>query len=349
LIAVGAGISARTTGARVVGVVSCVPPRVVDNSEFEQRFGSGAAEVTKMTGVLQRYYADPGVTTSDLCEAAAEVLLEKLEWERDSVDGIIFVSQSPDHIVPATSCMVQARMGLRTGIVAYDVNLGCSGYPYGLWQAMMAVQTGAVRRILLMAGDVSTRSIDANDRGTAMLFGDAGTVTAIEATDEESVTHFILGTDGRGAGNLIIPRSRQRILKEEPHYEGRDLDALYMDGGEVFNFTLKSVPPLIRETIELAGETVDSYDTFLLHQANTFMINHISKKAKLPKEKVPINMDRFGNTSSATIPLLMTTDNREMLMRRRCKVGMFGFGIGYSWASASMDVGPLQCLEHIVL
>ena len=344
------GMLARTSGARIAGVASCVPPRIVDNQIFEERFGAGAQEVTKMTGVLRRHYAEEGVATSDLCEKAAEHLLEKLGWERESIDAVIFVSQSPDLLLPATACIIQGRMGLRTGIIGYDVNLGCSGYPYGLWQAMMMVQTCAARRVLLMVGDISTRCIDPTDRSTAMLFGDAGTVTAIEAGEEGAdLAFFIMGSDGRGAENLMIPRSRQRSPKAEGRLEGRDLDALYMDGGEIFNFTLKSVPPLVRETIEWAGETVDSYDAFLLHQANTFMINHIAKKAKLPKEKVPINMDRFGNTSSATIPLLMTTDVSDLLKSGRRKLGMFGFGVGYSWAAASIDVGPLPCADNIIL
>ncbi len=344
------GVKAKTSGARIAGVVSCVPPRIVDNEEFERRFGGGAAEVTKMTGVRQRHYAEPGVATSDLCERAAEHLLETLGWARETVDGVIFVSQSPDLLLPATACIVQGRMGLRTGIIGYDVSLGCSGYPYGLWQAMMMMQTGAAKRMLLMVGDISTRCIDPDDRATAMLFGDAGTVTAIEASGAgEDQAFFVLGTDGRGAQNLMIPRSRQRTPEAVGKLEGRDLDALYMDGGEIFNFTLKSVPPLIRETLDWAGETVEAYDTFLLHQANTFMINHIAKKAKLPKDKVPINMDRYGNTSSATIPLLMTTDAADLLKSGRRKVGMFGFGVGYSWASASIDMGPLHVVDHLIL
>lgn len=341
---------ARTSGARIAGVVSCVPPRVVANDVFEARFGSGAEDVTKMTGVRQRHYAEDGVATSDLCEAAAERLLTTIGWERDSIDGVIFVSQSPDLLLPATSCIVQGRMGLRPGIIAYDVSLGCSGYAYGMWQAMMGVQTGAMKRMLLMVGDISTRCIDPDDRATAMLFGDAGTVTAIEASDDPSDdAFFVLGSDGRGAENLMIPRSRQRSPLAEGKLEGRDLDALYMDGGEIFNFTLKSVPPLIRETIDWAGTTIDDYDSFLLHQANTFMINHIAKKAKLPKEKVPINMDRYGNTSSATIPLLMTTDVADLLTSGRRQIGMFGFGVGYSWGSVSLKVGPLECAQTITL
>jgi 3-oxoacyl-[acyl-carrier-protein] synthase-3 len=346
------GQHARTHGARIAGIVSCLPSRVIDNSFYEEQFGEGVAEVTKMTGVLSRHRADEDVTTSDLCEAAAERLLDKLGWDRDTIDGLIFVTQSPDYRLPATACAVHGRMNLRVGAIAFDVNLGCSGYPYGLWLAMMAIQTGAMKRVLLAVGDTSGKTIDPTDRATAMLFGDAGTVTAIERTedgDDASVADFILGSDGRGADNLIVPNGAFRLRKAEGKLEGRNLDRLYMDGGEIFTFTLKSVPPLINETIEVAGVDREGHDAFLLHQANTFMINHIAKKAKLPKEKVPINMDRYGNTSSATIPLLMTTDLAEDLAAKKMRLGMFGFGVGYSWASASLDVGPLKCVETIIL
>lgn len=342
------GQHTRTVGAAIAGVVSCVPPRIVDNSHFEKTFGVDAVrDVTKMIGVEKRHYVEPGVATSDLCHEAANRLMDQLGWERDSVDGIIFVSQSADYLLPATSCMLQERLGLRKSIIAYDVSLGCSGYPYGLWLAMMAVQTGAMKRVLLAVGDVSTRRSDPNDRATVMLFGDAGTVTAIEYREGE-VVDFVLGTDGSGAENLIIPSSWHRIRKAEGRLEGRNLEMLYMDGGEIFNFTLKSVPPLIRDTMEAAGRTVEDYDAFLLHQANMFMIKHIAKKAKLPPEKVPINMDRYGNTSSASIPLLMTSDLPELLQGGRRRIGMFGFGVGYSWAAASMEIGPLACCETII-
>lgn len=343
------GQHARTRGARIRGVVSCLPPRVLDNAHFKEQFGEGVAEVTKMTGVLTRHRADDNVTTSDLCEAAAERLLDGLGWDRASVDGLIFISQSPDYRLPATACSMHGRMGLRVGALAFDVNLGCSGYPYGLWLAMMAIQTGAAKRMLLAVGDTSGRTIDHSDRATAMLFGDAGTVTAIEAGNDYDEAFFILGSDGAGADNLIVPNGAFRTREATGKFEGRDLDKLYMDGGEIFTFTLKSVPPLINETVEAAGTPKEGYDAFLLHQANTFMINHIAKKAKLPKDKVPINMDRYGNTSSATIPLLLTTDLADEVKSRSMRVGMFGFGVGYSWASASLELGPLKIAETITL
>lgn len=346
----GSGQVAHTHGSRIAGVVSCVPPRRIGNDHFAERFGDKVAEVVKMTGVQNRHWVDAGVTTSDLCNAAATRLLDGLGWERDSVDGLIFVSQTPDYRLPATSCVMQERLGLRTGILAFDISLGCSGYPYSLWLAMMMIQTGAARRILLAVGDTSSIMNDGEDRGTALLFGDAGTVTAVEASDEAgSEAHFILGTDGKGAQNLIVPQGAFRVSEAVGKLEGRQMDKLFMDGGEVFNFTLKAVPGLIRDTVEAAGTSVEDYDVFLLHQANAFMIRHLAKKAKLPPEKVPINIDRYGNTSSATLPLLMTTDVAEMLSGGTRQVGMFGFGVGYSWAAASMNIGPLKCCETVIL
>jgi 3-oxoacyl-[acyl-carrier-protein] synthase-3 len=341
---------AHTSGGRIAGIVSCVPSRRIENDHFFDRFGEKVSEVVKMTGVQTRYWVEDGATTSDLCARAANRLLDGLGWERDSVDGIIFVSQTPDYRLPATSCILQDRLGFRTGILAFDVSLGCSGYPYSLWLALMMIQTGAARRILLAVGDTSSIMNDSDDRGTALLFGDAGTVTAVEATQDGSgEAHFILGTDGQGADNLIVAEGAFRKREAVGKLEGRQLDKLYMDGGEVFNFTLKAVPGLIRDTLGAAGKAIDDYDVFLLHQANAFMIRHLAKKAKLPPEKVPINIDRYGNTSSATLPLLMTTDVADDLSTGERQVAMFGFGVGYSWAAASMKIGPLKCVETITL
>lgn len=342
------GLAAQATGARIAGVVSCVPPREVGNDYFTERFGDKVEEVVKMTGVRSRRWIEPGVTTSDLCQRAGLHLLEGLGWEPASIDALIFVSQTPDYRLPATACSLQHRMQLRAGIVAFDVSLGCSGYPYGLWLAAMMIQTGAVRRVLLAVGDTSSIMMDDDDRGTALLFGDAGAMTAIEAdADTGPPITFILGTDGAGAGNLIVPEGAFRLCTGGGKLEGRKLDKLFMDGGEIFNFTLKAVPGLIRDTTEAAGHALEDYDAFLLHQANAFMIRHLAKKAKLPPEKVPINIDRYGNTSSATIPLLMTTDLAEALGTRELLLAMFGFGVGYSWASASLTAGPLKCVETI--
>lgn len=340
------GQSATFKGIAISGIVACVPPRIVENSEFEENFGSGVAEVVKMIGVKQRRWVDDGVTTSDLCLAAAERLLTQLEWDPASVDALIFVSQTPDYRLPATACVMQSKLALRKGIIAFDVNLGCSAYPYGLWLASMLISSGSANRVLLAVGDTSSRVVDWQDRGTALLFGDAGAVTAITSTDSDAKSHFILGSDGSGFENLIIREGGFRTSSPEA---GPDPAKLFMNGGEIFNFTLKAVPRLVSDLMELSELGIAQHDAFLFHQANTFMINHLAKKAKLPREKVPINIDRYGNTSSATIPLLMADDLAPILTSKQSRLAMFGFGVGYSWAAASISVESLACVETICL
>ena len=340
------GRAAIVGNASVKGIVACVPPRRVGNDAFVERFGEGVAEVAKMTGVADRYWVDDDTTTSDLCAAAAQRLLEGLGWAADSIDAILFISQTPDYRLPATATVLQTRLGIRPGIVAFDVNLGCSAYPYGLWLSMTMASSGVARRVLLAVGDTSSRVVDPNDRATALLFGDAGTVTAIETDSAATETAFVLGSDGSGAQNLIIPQGAFRRGEQRGSH---DQTRLFMDGGEIFIFTLKAVPPLVADTLSLAGRSADDHDAFLFHQANAFMVRHLAKKSKLPADKVPINIERYGNTSSATIPLLIADDLAVQLKTKRMRVAMFGFGVGYSWASASMDLGPLTCVETITL
>lgn len=345
------GRSVQVSGASIVGIVSCLPSHRVSNTHFYREFGEATVkDITKMIGVENRYWADESTSSKDLCAKAGLHLLQHLGWESSSVDALIFVSQTPDFRLPATACLLQAELQLPFACIAFDVNLGCSGYPYALWLGMTMVQTGAARRVLLAVGDTISKVVDPGDRSTALLFGDAGTVTAIEASVGQQA-NFVMGTDGRGAQNLMVPCGgfkdystwgKERLMDRSP-------DCLYMDGGEIFNFTLKAVPALVTETIRSSGLSLDKYDGFLFHQANMFMVKHLVKKLKLPADKIPINIDQYGNTSCASIPLLMTSKTKESLSSSSLRLGLFGFGVGYSWAGASLQVGPLKCVETIQL
>ena len=344
------GREATATGARIAGVVTCVPADVRCNEDFFATFGEeSVADVVKMIGVQSRRQAAAGVTTRDLCRTAAQRLLAGLEWAPESIDALIFVSQTPDFRLPATACALQADLGIGTSCIAFDVNLGCSAYPYALWLGMSMLQTGAARRVLLAVGDTVSKIVDPSDRATALLFGDAGTATALELDPEAGPAHFVLGSDGKGATNLIVPTGgfRDHGASGDPRLEGRSTDSLYMDGGEIFNFTLRAVPALVARTTALGEADGKAHDFYLFHQANQFMLKHLIKKAKLPPGQAPLNIEEFGNTSSASIPLLMTTRLRDALASSRQRLGMFGFGVGYSWASASLDVGPLRVVENI--
>ncbi len=345
------GRHVNVTGAAIVGIVSCLPEIQISNTHFEYQFGDAAVkDVVKMIGVQNRFWTNESTSTRDLCAKAAKQLITQLDWSANSVDALIFVSQTPDYRLPASACALQSDLGLPSACIAFDINLGCSGYPYALWLGMTMVQTGAARRVLLAVGDTISKMVDPTDRSTALLFGDAGTVTAIEAAHGKKAS-FVLGTDGQGACNLIVPKGGFKDYSKsgDPRLHEKDADYLYMDGGEIFNFTLKAVPALVSETIELSGVPLVDHDGFLFHQANLFMLKHLVKKAKLPAEKTPINIDQYGNTSCASIPLLMTTCLKDRLQKESMQLAMFGFGVGYSWAGASVAVGPLKCVETISL
>ncbi len=337
-------------GVALRGIVSCAPKGVVGNDVFEDRFGAEAvAEVVKMIGVEQRRIAQPQQTTADLCFEAAKVLIERLDWAADSIDGLIFVSQTPDYRLPATACSLHGRLGLSPHCQALDVALGCSGYVYGLWLASTLIKAG-LKRVLVLAGDTSSRMVDPNDRATALLFGDAGSATALEADAAAAPMHYRLGSDGAGARHLIIPEGAYRTgLQDERWGEGFDPSHLYMDGAEVFTFTLKAVPKLVRETLDDAGLSPPDVDLYALHQANRFMLRHLAKKIGAGEDRVPINIERFGNTSSATIPLLLTTDLAQRLTTARTRMMLVGFGVGFSWGAVLIDTAPLSVAETIEL
>ena len=338
------------SGVRLRGVVSAVPERRLENADFVERFGADAVrDVTKMIGVQTRYWVPPGQTTSDLCHSAAQRLLARLDWAAENVNALIFVSQTPDQRLPATACVLHGRLGLARHCQAFDVGLGCSGYVYGLWLASTLIAAGC-DRVLLLAGETSSRLIDPDDRGTALLFGDAGTATALERDPQAPSTTFVLGTDGAGAANLIVPGGGFREPAGDPRRTpGFDPEHLFMDGGEVFAFTLRAVPKLVADTLAHAGCAVEEVDAFVLHQANRFMLNHIVKKIGARPDQVPINIDRFGNTSSSTLPLVLTTDLAERLTTAPARIALVGFGVGYSWGAVLMQTDRLACAETLYL
>jgi len=335
------------TKSRIAGVVTCCPTRRIDADFFYDRFTEEEVSNTqKISGVAHRYWVDNKQSSLDLSMAAAVRLIAGLNWQTEEIDAIIYVTQSPENFLPATSIRMAHRVGMRAGVLAFDINLGCSGYPYGLGVLMGMVESGMLKKALLVASETPSRIIDQQDKSTAMLFGDAGSVTAVEAGVAEP-SHFVFGSDGAGADNLVIPYCRfsGNKLVDDPRLVGRNPDYLYMDGSEVFNFTLKRVPPLVAEAQEQAS--AHGIDYYLFHQANHFMLEHLRKKMKLDPAKVPFNIADYGNTSVASIPLLITTRLAQRIATGPSShVGMFGFGVGYSWSSCITTLNKNLYLEH---
>jgi len=338
------------SGVRLAGIASAVPERARTLADEAPTFGKDeVAKIAENIGVKERPAAFDGMCTSDLCFAAAGRLLADLVWARDSVDALIFVSQTPDYRLPATSCTLQQRLRLSKRCAAFDIGLGCSGHVYALWIASSLIAAGGAKRALVLTGDTSTYFCSPRDRSVALLFGDAGTATAVEADPSAGPMHFVLGTDGAGRDNLIVPAGGFR----RPHTpdtaarragddgNSRSAEDLFMNGAEIFTFTLREVPPLINAVLQDANWTKEDVDAYVFHQANQFMLQHLAKRLKLPKEKFVLAMEEFGNTSSASIPLAMSARLAGPLGERPCRAVLAGFGVGYSWAAVALTCGPM--------
>ena len=332
----------RIDGIRIAGVSTCVPARAVDNLECGKDFGADEVrKVVAMAGVQKRHVVDPGVTAADLCFEAAAALIERLGWERESIDGLILVTQSPDYFLPSSSCMVHKWLGLADTCAAFDIGLGCSGYPYGLYLASTMLKAGGHRRILMLHGETPSLFPGPEDHATTLLFGDAGSATALEMSDDNAPpSFFALHTDGSGYDGLII---RGCGFRDRNPQNPRDR-FLVMDGAGIFNFTIKRVPPLIQNTLAFAGLSASDIDWFLFHQSNRFIMKHLAKKCALPEAKVPMILDRFGNSGGPSVALALTQGVREL--EKATRVMALGYGVGLSWSAAVASLDATTPLLH---
>ena len=338
----------KTFGARIAAVCTCVPTRRFDNLTDSAEFSEEEIrKVTGMAGVAARRLAGDTVCSSDLCVAAAKRALDRLSWNPDSIDALIMVTQTPDYFLPSTACVVHQRLGLSDHCAAFDVGLGCSGYPYGMWLAAMMLQGGGVRRALVLHGETPTRFSDKADRSVSLLFGDAGSATALEATGSGSTTpwHYALHSDGSGYNSMIIESGgfRDRFGSDPRKH------CVHMNGALIFNFTIKRVPALIDETLTGAGISSDDVDYFIFHQSNQFIMKHLCVKQSLPLEKVPIILKDFGNTGGASIPLTLTQGKLTRPPDRALRLMLLGYGVGLSWGSALVDLDPKAILDSVEL
>ncbi len=326
----------------IKGISAGVPRHVIDNmkefNEYSQEYD--AVAFVESTGVKERRIDN--LTTSDLCVPAAERLIEDLGWDKKQIDAVIFVSQMHDYILPATACIIQERLGLSKECYAMDLSLGCSGWVYGLSVVSSLLQNGSIKKALLLAGE-GRRRVQYDEP----LFGYAGTATALVYEEGAEGFKFHFGTDGSGYNAIIIPDGgcrNQFTAKslEMEDFNGRQINRLYsrMKGMDVFAFGISTVPKSVKKLSEHFGFDYHDADYYVLHQANLKMNNVIAKKLKLDAEKVPVCMDTFGNTSSASIPLTFVTrlgDKNQGIRKYVC----CGFGVGLSWGTVAFQTKDL--------
>lgn len=313
-------------------MISCVkshlPKQRLTNDDLAALFPEWPSDrIFQKTGIRERRVAGPDETAGDLAFHAAERLLEGRD--RSRIGFVLHCTQSPDYLLPTTACLLQDRLGLPQRCGALDFNLGCSGYIYGLALADGLLRAGHADAVLLLTGETYTKLLDPKDKGTRTIFGDAGSATLLERASSNTLHSFVFGTDGSGAEFLIVPGSGlRRAAGPRP---------LEMNGPEVFNFTVRVVPPLIDRILERARIEFQDVDFFVFHQANAFMIEHLRRRLRIPADKFALSLEYVGNTVSCSIPIAIESALADGKIRPGMRILLAGFGVGLSWAGCMLD------------
>jgi 3-oxoacyl-[acyl-carrier-protein] synthase-3 len=342
----------------IVGLAAAVPKNTIKNYSYTSYFSKeDVKEVVDKVGIKERRFAPKGMCSSDLCFAAAEKLISDLKIDKSEIDLLIFISQTPDYKMPATSLLLQSRLGLGNHVAAFDVNLGCSAFVYGLSMVYAYMQSGNFRKALLLDGETRSRVYSPKDRTTAFLFGDGGVAAIIEKNDKFGESIFSLNSDGSlsnlikiDAGGYRNPSSPETLAEKvvDEHGNIRSDEHGYMNGADVFNFVLSVIPKNFKFVLEESGMNTDTLDFAIFHQANDYMNSYLAKKLKLVAEKVPSSIEKFGNTSSVSIPLTMVTQLQNKLEGQK-KIILCGFGVGMSWATAFINLYDCQISDLVEL
>lgn len=335
------------SGVAIKGVSTFVPSIKVDNLEVNSDELAHRERLVRNIGIRYRRVCKEGQIFSDLVQAAGEHLLEKLNWPKDSVDILLLVTQSGEYIIPATAIILQDRIGLPTSTLAFDINLGCSGYPYGVVALGSMMKAMGYKRGVVLVGDQSASS-GSPDSGREILFSDCGTATALELDENAPPMYFDGCSDGSGHKAIYVPHGGKRNPAQRESHEyrlmadgvTRKMTDVHLDGPAIMNFSIGTVPGAINTLLAAAEKSVDSVDYFVLHQANKMINETIRKKMKLPEERFPLTLYDYGNTSSATIPITICNVLGGGRLQKNQNILGCGFGIGLSWATLYFTLTP---------
>jgi 3-oxoacyl-[acyl-carrier-protein] synthase-3 len=321
-----------------------LPEQVLSNTQLAAEFPDWPVEkIEAKTGIAERRIAGPEECASDLAFAAVRRLFASGACRASEVDYLLLCTQSPDYFLPTTACLLQDRLGLPTTAGALDFNLGCSGFVYGLGLAQGLIATGQAAKVLLVTAETYSKFIHPQDRSVRTIFGDAAAASLVSAADEAApcLGPFEFGTDGAGAKNLIVPTGGMRRARtpesaaavEEPDGSRRSPDNLYMNGAELFSFTLRAVPECVDRLLAKSGRRIEDVDLFVFHQANRFMLEHLRRKLRIPAERFCLALESCGNTVSSTIPIALKLAAQRGQLQAGHLVMAVGFGVGYSWGA----------------
>ena len=347
---------ARISGVRISGLVTAIPRNEVSLSGDEAYLYDGnqaqIERIKQTIGLDRRRVVEDGVTALDLAEPAVRRLLEETGTDPAAVDGLFMVTQTPDYLQPGNAVLLQGRIGLPTTCACMDLNLGCSGYVYGLWAAHSFMAAGGLNKVILVVGDTISRIVSREDRALRPLFGDAACATLLERWPGAPDAVFDLHSDGSGFQSLWQPGGAFRepwsaeaaVLQELGEGIRRSRCHLHMDGSEIFNFSLKVELPSIRNMLEETGWEVDEVDGFVFHQANRYIIDNIRRRLKLPEAAVPSGtVEKYVNQSGASIPATLTDHYGQQLTEKPHRFILSGFGVGLSWATCAVELPAMKC------
>ena len=315
-----------------------LPRTILYNEEISRNFPEWSTEkIAQKVGITERHIAGKNETAGDMAALAAEKLFSEHHVNRKDIDFLILCTQSPDYFLPSTSCILQNKLGLKTTIGAFDFNLGCSGYIYGLAVAKGLIVAGIAKNVLLLTSETYTKYLHPLDKGNQTIFGDAATATLISTNGWGEIGEFVLGTDGAGANDLIVktgaardPQPRNDMMLDEGGNPVSS-DYLYMNGGEIFTFTIEKVPSLVQNTLSQNKLLLSDIDWFILHQANRYILEFLRKKLDIPAEKYYLNIEKTGNTVSSTIPIALVDSEKVIAISKN--ILLAGFGVGLSWGA----------------
>lgn len=320
-----------------------LPETIITNEQLVAEFPEWTVDkIADKVGVNNRHVAMNETISSMAIRAAEKLFQENQDIMREDIDFVLVCTQSPDYFLPSTACLVQNALGIPKTCGAFDFNLGCSGYEYGLATAKGYIAAGIAKNILLITAEAYNKHIHPRDKGNRTIFGDAATATLISTDGFAEIGDFVLGTDGSGAENLIVKTGgstypdKANDLEFDENGNPHSSDYLYMNGAEIFNFTLRVVPKMVRQTLEKNVLSNDDIDLYVFHQANSFMLSHLRKKLKISEDKFFINMAEIGNTVSSTIPIALKDAQHAGLLKGNILIA--GFGVGLSWGACTLKV-----------